>query len=170
MFAHLSRIAWLVALLGLAAPALHAQDQPTGPVILEVEGAIARTNGDGIMRYDREMLEALGSTEVVTETPWTEGQVAFQGVLGRALMADLGVGAEEIHATALNDYTVTIPTADLENYDAIFALRMNGKTLSIRERGPIWVIYPWSDNPSLQNEVYYSRSIWQLKALHVGPY
>ena len=41
--------------------------------------------------------------------------------------------------------------------------------LTVRQRGPLWVIYPWSDQPNLQNEVYYSRSIWQLKALEVRP-
>lgn len=157
-------VAALVAMLGLGA---WAQDKPQGRVILEVTGAIAKTNADGAMRYDRAMLEALGTREIVTRTPWTEGNIRFEGVLLRDVMADVGATSTEVDAVALNDYTVTIPLIDAETHDVILALKADGEDLTVRNRGPVWVIYPWNDDPDLRNEVYYSRSIWQLKALDV---
>ncbi len=146
-----------------------AQDAPEGRVILTVGGEIATTNLDGAMQYDRAMLEALGMHTVVTETPWTDGDVTFEGVLLRDLLADVGADGGIIAAVALNDYTATIPASDAVDFDVILAMRQDGEILTVRQRGPLWVIYPWSDRPGLQNEVYYSRSIWQLKALEVRP-
>ncbi|MDJ0824095.1 MAG: molybdopterin-dependent oxidoreductase [Rhodobacter sp.] len=156
----------LFSVLGFAAA---AQEQPQGPVILEVTGAIGNTNdeGDTAMRYDLAMLDAVGTHELVTRTPWTDGQTRFEGVLLRDLMADVNAQGTEAAAIALNDYTITIPLMDGESYDVILALRANGQILTVRNKGPVWIIYPWSDDPDLQNEVYYSRSIWQLKTLDV---
>ncbi len=159
----------ILCLLGLLLPTLAvATDRvPQGRVILEISGAITETNTDNAMRYDLAMLEALGTHEIVTATPWTEGTTTFQGVLARDLMADVGATGSTVAAVALNDYTVEIPFADFAAYDVIFALRKDGEILTVRDRGPLWVIYPWTDEPSLQNELFYSRSIWQLRALEV---
>ena len=43
----------------------------------------------------------------------------------------------------------------------------NGEPMSIRDKGPLWIIYPFDDNPDYQTEVIYSRSIWQLDQIHV---
>lgn len=34
--------------------------------------------------------------------------------------------------------------------------------MSVRDKGPLWVIYPYDSDPALQSEVTYARSIWQL--------
>lgn len=146
-----------------------AQEQPSGRVILEVSGAISNFNGDNIMRYDLEMLEALGLHEITTDTPWTDGPVTFRGVLARDLLADVGATGTQIEAIALNDYSVEIPVMDFDSYGVILALQKDGEYLTVRDRGPLWVIYPWSDVTDLQNELYYSRSIWQLRAIDVRP-
>ena len=146
-----------------------AQDAPEGRVILTISGEISATNTDGAMQYDRAMLEALGLHTVVTETPWTDGDVTFEGVLLRDLLNAVGANGEMIAAVALNDYAAKIPASDADDYDVILAMRQDGEQLTVRQRGPLWVIYPWSDVPGLQNEVYYSRAIWQLKALEVRP-
>lgn len=156
---------WCVA-LGTAGI---AQQAPTGRVILEISGAITNVNGDGVMRYDRDMLEALGMHEIITETPWTDGSVTFRGVLARDLMASAGATGTQIKAIALNDYSVEIPVPDFETYGVILALQKDGEYLTVRNRGPLWIIYPWTDETELQNELYYSRSIWQLRTIDVRP-
>ncbi|MDJ0628108.1 MAG: molybdopterin-dependent oxidoreductase [Rhodobacter sp.] len=157
----------LTVLISVLGSNTTAQEQPEGRVILEVTGALGRTNADGAMRYDLAMLDALGSHQVITRTPWTDGDTVFEGVLLRDLMADVEANGTEADAIALNDYTVGIPLQDGEQYDVILALRADGRVLTVRNRGPVWIIYPWNDEPDLQNEVYYSRSIWQLKTLDV---
>ncbi len=167
---NMTRIAFQGALLvGLviSATLVGALEAPTGRIILQVSGEITESNSDGSMEFDLDMLDALGVTTVTTETPWTEGPVSFQGVLIRDLLATVGSTGTSVDAEALNDYTVTIPVSDFSQYDVILATRANGEVLTVRDRGPVWIIYPWTDQPMLQNEIYYSRSIWQLKSLIV---
>ncbi len=138
---------------------------PEGRIILTISGRIDRTNGKGVANFDRAMLEAMPFTTVETMTPWTDAVVRFEGPLARDLMNRVGARGSRLRATAINDYVVDIPMEDFERFPVILAMKMNGKVLRTRNKGPLWVIYPWSDQPSLRNETGYSRSIWQIKEL-----
>jgi hypothetical protein len=39
--------------------------------------------------------------------------------------------------------------------------------MAVREKGPLFIIYPFDSAPELKNARYYSRSAWQLKAIEV---
>jgi hypothetical protein len=68
---------------------------------------------------------------------------------------------------ALNDFTSTVPASDAFDYDVILAILREGKTMPVREKGPVWVIYPMDDNPELRNDLYNDRLVWQLKEISV---
>ena len=160
--------ALLLALAILALPissAVAGLAAPTGRTILSVTGQIEHANQDGAAVFDRAMIEALGMETIVTETPWTEGPVTFEGVSGARLLDVLGEHGSDVLATAINDYTVEIPAADFRERDLFIALRMNGRDLRVRDKGPIWIVYPFSSRPDLNSAVYYNRSIWQLRRL-----
>jgi hypothetical protein len=140
---------------------------PQTPAILTVTGAIAYTNGSGRAAFDITGLERLGVTKLVTWTPWTEGEVEFEGILARRLMEAVGASGSEIDAPALNDYEQTIPMDDFYSYDVLLALRMNGDPMRVRDKGPIWIVYPRSDHPELDDFITREKSVWQLTALHV---
>jgi len=142
-------------------------DAPQGRVILEIRGNISNTNGQGVARFDRQMLESLPQETVATVTPWTDGQTIFTGPLARAVLNLVGAAGKQVEAVALNDYGVVIPIDDFEDYRVILAMLMNGKPMGTRDKGPLWVIYPWSEHPELQTVVVHGRSIWQLKAMNV---
>lgn len=136
--------------------------QPAGPVLLRVGGAIERTNSADGAALDLEMLRAMGETEIVTETIWTSGSQTFVGVELEDLLRELGTDGTMINATAVNDYSVRIPVSDAVDGGPIIAYELNGKPMSRREKGPLWVIYPFSSSSDYRTEVIYSRSIWQL--------
>lgn len=161
---------WLVVVLVSMAVPVSAQaplPAPSGPVILEVSGAIAVTNGDGVARFDRAMLDALGTVTVTTKNPWSEGVHTYQGVSGAALLERLGASGTVMEAFALNDYTVKIPVDDFLSLGVILATRRDGKAMRVRDQGPVFVIYPFDDRPNLRSSIYFDRSIWQLKRLVV---
>ena len=141
---------------------------PEGRIILTISGRIDRTNGKGVASFDRAMLEAMPFTIVETMTPWTDAVARFEGPLARDLMKRVGARGSRVRATAINDYAVDIPMEDFERYPVILAMKMNGEVLHTRNKGPLWVIYPWSDHASLRNEVVYGRSIWQIKGMVIG--
>jgi hypothetical protein len=152
---------------GLAVAEAGSLPAPTGKVILRVTGNIAHRNAPDAAEFDLAMLEGLGVVEMVTRTPWTEGAVHFAGISPRALLAAVGAQGTRVDAVALNDYRVEIPIADFESYPAVLAMRVDGRQLRVRDKGPLWLVYPWSDHPEIDNVEYHSRSIWQVKALVV---
>jgi hypothetical protein len=113
------------------------------------------------------MLERLGLTTLATTTTWTEGTVTFEGVLARKVMAAAAAKGSEAEAVALNDYKARIPLADFERRDVLLALRQDGKPMRIRDKGPIWIIYPMepgTDSHSLETR---GKMVWQLKELRI---
>jgi hypothetical protein len=140
---------------------------PTGEVVLTVTGKIATTNADGAARYDLAMLEALPGRTTETETPWTRGTVKFEGPLGAALLDQIGATGTTLKIVALNDYAVEVPVEDFRKWPVIFATRKDGKHMPVRDKGPIFVIYPFDLDRSLYNEKIFSRSAWQVKSIEV---
>jgi hypothetical protein len=49
----------------------------------------------------------------------------------------------------------------------IVARLLNDQPMPVREKGPLFVVYPFDSRAELRNSTYYERSIWQLKALEV---
>lgn len=140
---------------------------PTGEVVLTVTGKIATTNAGAGATYDMAMLEALPGRATVTETPWTKGTVKFEGPLGAALLDQVGASGETLKITALNDYVVEVPAEDFRKWPVILATRKDGKAMPVRDKGPIFVIYPFDLDRSLYNEKIFSRSAWQVKSIEV---
>ncbi|WOI57442.1 molybdopterin-dependent oxidoreductase [Palleronia sp. LCG004] len=141
--------------------------RPEGDVILTVSGDIASTNADGMAEFDLAMLEEIGISAFETSTIWTDGTQSFEGVALVDLMETLGVEDGTLRATAINDYSIEIPVADAVEGGPILAYRRNGRDMSIRDKGPLWVVYPYDDNSEYRTEVIYSRSIWQLDRIEV---
>ena len=125
------------------------------------EGVILTvTIGGETKTYDRQALESLGLETIKTATIWTEGVQEFQGVPLYLLTDAIGAETGTLLATAINDYTVEIPLSDATEGGPILAMRMNGEIMSLRDKGPLWVIYPYDQNAAYRSEVTYSRSIW----------
>jgi len=140
---------------------------PEGRVLLTVYGQIEDTNQAETAVFDLEMLRALGESEIETETIWTPGMHRFTGVRLKTLLDHLGAEGSALDATAINDYSVSIPLSDATEDGPIIAYAMDGKELSRRDKGPLWVIYPFSSSSDYRTEVIYSRSIWQLDRITV---
>ena len=139
-----------------------ALEQPAGKPILVISGAIKETNGDQVAKFDRDMLEKLGMVKIETKTPWYDGQVSFEGVPLDKLMAEVGATGHTVQALALNDYSTDIPIDDFAKYHTILALKRNGEYMPVRDKGPLFVVYPYDSNPDLKSQTYYSRSAWQV--------
>lgn len=141
---------------------------PTGKVILRVSGHVTKPNAGTAATFDMAMLEALPQVTMVTHTPWDGSVVVtFKGPLIRDILAAAGAAGEKVTVTALNDYKVVIPTADFSNDGVILATRRNGQPMAIRNKGPLWVIYPLADRPDLDTYEIHTKMAWQVKAIEV---
>ncbi|SIN77374.1 molybdopterin-dependent oxidoreductase [Vannielia litorea] len=158
-----------LAIAAFAALPLAAQElaAPEGEVILTLSGEIATTNAGDTAQFDLAMLEALGTETIETTTIWTEGTNTFEGVSLKALAEAAGFEGGTLRATAINDYAVEIPVTDAVEGGPIVAYRMNGAEMSVRDKGPLWIVYPYDASAEYRTEVIYSRSIWQLDRIVV---
>ena len=159
----------LAAAVMAVATAATALEPTREQVVLAVSGAITETNAEQAAEFDRAMLKALGAVTVETSTIWTEGVQTFVGVALDDLLAAVGAEGSALRATAINDYSVEIPVSDAVEGGPIVAYLRNGEPMSVREKGPLWIIYPFDSSPGYQSEVIYSRSIWQLERIEVLP-
>lgn len=158
----------VATVLGLtSAPLLAEMAQPSGNVILTVTGKIGETNADGAARFDLEMLQNLPATTIRTTTIWTTGQQTFVGVSLDAFLKAIDAKGSQLRATAINDYAVVIPVTDAAPGGPIIAYLLDGKEMSVRNKGPLWIVYPYDSSSDFRTEVIYSRSIWQLDRIDV---
>lgn len=143
---------------------------PTGPVVLKISGNIgAKQNGRNVVEFDMATLEKLGVVRYTTPTNWTEQPVTFDGVLLANVLSAVGANprAQQLVLVALNDYKVTVPASDSRTWPVMLATKENGNYMSVRERGPLWVVYPQHAFPELGNRDYLSRWVWQLAEIKV---
>ncbi len=113
-------------------------------------------------------IEAMEQTEFDTSTIWTDGEIHFSGVPVMKLLQHIGVNGNTLVMSALNDYSMEMPVSELEEYAPIIATRMNGELMSVRDKGPYWVIFPFDEAPDrYRTETNHARSVWQLVRLSV---
>lgn len=117
---------------------------------------------DAPVVLSRADLTALPRTEYVTTTIWTEGPQRFSGVSLRDLMGHLKIEAELLEFMAINDYSITVPVSEIGQDNPMIAYARNGEPMSLREKGPFWLVYNYDSDPTFRTETVYSRSIWQL--------
>ena len=141
---------------------------PAGKPMLTIGGHITEPNSGSQVLLDRATLESIGRDSFETATPWYTGKVRFEGVPMSRLMQVVGASGKMVRATALNDYTTDIPMEDFERFGVLLALKRDGEYMPIRDKGPLFIVYPFDKFPELQTHQYYSRSAWQVASLTIS--
>lgn len=152
----------LLAVFGLGACLQHAIGANGGETILVL---VDKAGAGGSRKLDLAALARLPQHSFTTNTPWAKQPQKFTGPLLRDVLALANDKGKLVKAMALNDYQITIPVQDARDFDMIVAHQIDGKPIPVRERGPLFVIYPFDQKPELRAARYYDRSIWQLKSL-----
>jgi hypothetical protein len=158
---------FIFAISGLFPIKALALDKPESRVVLSLLGNVSQKNAGDTAEFDMKMLEKLPQQTFTVQTPWYKEPIKFTGPLLRDVLAAAGANGDKIQAAALNDYKTDLPLSDAKNYDVIVARLMNDKPMSIREKGPLFIVYPFHTNPELKTESYYNRCAWQLKSLRI---
>lgn len=141
--------------------------KPAGKVLLTMSGNIENTSEEGKAVFDIASLEKLGMVSFQTASPWYNGRTTFTGIPLKKLMDYVGAKGSIVKVTALNDYTTVIPLSDFQKYNVILALKINGEYMRVRDKGPLFIVYPYDSEPELNNQVFYSRSAWQVSKMSI---
>ena len=159
----------LIVCFGCFSSLVMALETPTQRVILTVSGDMDNALQESQAQFDLPMLEALPQYSVTTNNPWTKGLHTYRGFSAVDLLAALNANGETLEVTALNKYMTKVPVSDFVEHGAIFATHRDGVPMSIRNLGPIMLIYPFDQDESLKSEVYFGRSIWQIRHIKIVP-
>jgi hypothetical protein len=133
-------------------------------VLLSID---AQGDGSAIKTFTDQELLAFPQIEFKTSTIWTPEPFTFSGPSLASVLkaADAAKGA--LSMVAVNDYKVEVPFDRIEDRAPIIANRINGAPFSIRDKGPLWLVFPFDAHPRFQTEETYSFSIWQLTQIRV---
>jgi hypothetical protein len=147
----------------------HAETLPalTGPVLLTVTGLDPADYAEGKAEFDIGRLKAMAQSEFETSTIWTEGKHRFSGVMLRDMVEFLDVSEFNLRFHALNDYAVEFLSTEATAEAPLLAYEMDGVAMSVRDKGPLWVMFPFDASPQYRTDTIYSRSIWQLDRIDV---
>ncbi|MDA0151422.1 hypothetical protein OH460_03780 [Vibrio sp. Makdt] len=116
----------------------------------------------------REQLLLLPQTEIKTVLPWAEGESVYSGVTLQAILETMDLSISPlVTIVALNDYKVAVPKEDFDDYQPIIAIKQNGEFMSVRDKGPYWLIYPLSSQPDINNTDFHAKMIWQIRDIHL---
>lgn len=154
----------LAAALAGVTRAQQAPAAPSGKIVLTISGTLA---GAAKVEFDMAALEKLPQQHFTTAAPWFSAPRTFTGPLLRDVLAAAGARGTTLRAVALNDYKIEIPADDAQRFDVIVARLMNGRPMAVRDKGPLFIVYPFDSRAELRSERYYSRSAWQLRSIEV---
>lgn len=153
----------LLALVAIAVAPAAARAQMPGELL------VVWTLPDGSELERRTLsldeIEAIEPAGIVTTTPWNERAVRFDGALFAALAESGPRPATEARLVALNDYSITVPAEDWRNWPIVLASRSDGTRMRVRDKGPLWLVYPLDEHPELRRQMYMARKIWQVRAV-----
>lgn len=165
-------IALLCCLKWAMLPLVTSAQTPTNPVTVKVlkvfqsdgpSSAQSKLVGD----WDMAGLKALPQHSFTTHTPWFKQAVTFTGPLVRDVLSNAKVKGVTLTAMALDEYKSKIPLSDVHTFDVILAHSINGEPLNPKNKGPLFIVYPYDSKKELQSVLYYQRSVWQLTTLTV---
>lgn len=139
------------------------------PVLLVIE-VPDQVGGDGlIVQFTMDDLQALPAVSFETETIWFTGSQRFTGVPLAAVMQQVGITDGTIEASGSDDFIIDLNLSTATAAGAIIAYQRNGSPMSVRNKGPLRVIYPFDDFPPLRRDLLFDNTIWHLVRIVVKP-
>lgn len=112
-------------------------------------------------------LLALPQVSFETATNWTEGNLTFSGPSLASVLEAAGAGDGDLTLAAINDYVVSMPRAVVEAGAPIVANRIDGAPFSRRDKGPLWIVFPYDSDERFRSETIFAYSVWQLAGISV---
>ena len=120
--------------------------------------------GDKVIDLSYQDILKLTPVEHTMNNVWVNKTVTYTGVKLSTIIQEYNITSEWLKMTAINDYSIKVPIIDAEK-GAFIAYLADGKPMKIRDKGPLWVLYPFGENEELEIDTYRNRSIWQLKLI-----
>jgi len=159
------RRAMLGALAGVMLPGFLRADTHVGDETLLEVGA--EPESGPAVEFDLTRLDTLQTRSFQTSTPWTEGVQRFSGPSLVDVLAAAAFVGNQVRAEALNSYHAVLAVPEPQDPYPILCTRIDGRVLSVRDKGPIWIMYPFDSDERYRTETFFGASVWHLVRLVV---
>ncbi|PSJ44011.1 molybdopterin-binding protein [Zobellella endophytica] len=140
------------------------------PVILTVSGNILwQGQPHERLDYTLKELQAMPQRVITTSHPWGQQPHTYRGPDLVALMSSLFGHAriKTLYLEALNGYSISVDWQKLAPFQPVLAWQENGRVMSRREKGPLWLVLPFDQVPELQQADFLHFMTWQLRQIKV---
>ena len=105
---------------------------------------------------------------ISTNTPWHDDIAKYTGITIQNFLDQYKNGEfSEISISAMNGYAVDADIRTFVNAGAMLVWLMNDAPISVHNKGPIVVIFPWSQNGSLREDIFTSLAVWHVNSIHI---
>ncbi len=117
--------------------------------------------------FTMEELQALPQASFRTSTIWTDGVNTFSGPTLATVLEAAEMPFNDLRVSAINDYNVDFPADQIQDATPVLTVLINDAPFSVREKGPIWLLFPFDDNVEFRTEDFFTLSVWQLIQIDV---
>ncbi|MFT4065083.1 molybdopterin-dependent oxidoreductase [Paraburkholderia sp.] len=117
--------------------------------------------------FTREELLAMPVHAIQSSTNWT-GSELWEGPLLTDVLKKAGIRGSTIRVFAYDDYSQEIPLAFIRKYEPILAYRENGRELTLKDFGPLFIIFPRDQyRKELSTITNTRRFVFQIRRIEV---
>jgi len=117
--------------------------------------------------FTQQQLMQLPQHEIKTNLPWTEDSHTYSGPRLEDVLTSLEAKGEWLTLRALDYYSVSVNINKIKKFNPILALKKDDKLLTVRSKGPIWLILPVDSYPELNAALYNDYMVWHLVKIDV---
>lgn len=110
--------------------------------------------------FDLVMLEKFDGWKVVMEIFWIIGKLEFFGFYLCVVFVVVGVSGKKFIVKVLNDYVFEVFMEDVDKFDMILVVWMNGMEMLICDKGLVFFIYFFDKDYFFYNEKYFLCFVW----------
>lgn len=104
----------------------------------------------------------------LTEQPTSFPEpIAFRGPSLSDVLVLAGATGADITLTAADDYKVDITADEMKAFNPILAIEKDGVRMAPDDFGPFFVMWPFKENPKIDNEVFQGKAIWSVVKIEV---
>lgn len=137
-------------------------------VILTVSGNVDDSLPEGGLHLTLAQLQNLPQRTYVTDNAWINEPQYFKGPKLTDVLKLAGAKSTALVLEALNDYHVELDVTEIERLEPILAWSNNDKVMTVRNKGPLWLIFNIKSQPKLDELHFNDYMIWQLNHIVVN--
>jgi hypothetical protein len=116
----------------------------------------------GAVTLTRDAIAKLPQHELTEQPTSFPEPLKFKGPLLADVLTLAGATGGDITVSAADDYKVDISADDMKKFNPILAIEKDGVRMAPDDFGPFYVMWPFKENPEIDNEKFQSKAIWQL--------